>query len=114
MECQPKALLNDFFVKFGYDYSFAGWNVCFDVIFFRRICEDFGFRDDYMKINHRHLDVQSVAKACSHAGILQGTNGNLSSLCNLFKLKRNCKHSAYQDAFLAFEVYKKLIELINL
>jgi len=59
---KPKNVLKDFFNEFGTDYAFAGWNVCFDVSFFRKICIENGFKNQYKEINFHHLDVQSIAK----------------------------------------------------
>lgn len=109
----PKEFITTFFSEFGTNYSFGGWNVCFDISFFRRICYDANYGEKYMKINYRHLDVQSVASTLTEANMLPMFNGSMSSLCEAFQLERSSKHTALQDAWLTFKVYEKLIEMLK-
>lgn len=104
---KPKIVLKDFFSEFGTDYAFAGWNVCFDVSFFRKICIENGFNNQYKKINFHHLDVQSIAKYLKIKGNIEGEI-SLINLCKTYNLKRLEKHDALEDAKLSFEVLKRL------
>lgn len=93
---KPKNVLKDFFNEFGTDYAFAGWNVCFDVSFFRKICIENGFKNQYKEINFHHLDVQSIAKYLKIKGNLEGKI-SLSNLCKIYNLKRLKNHDALED-----------------
>ena len=104
---KPKKVLKDFFNEFGTDYAFAGWNVCFDVSFFRKICIENGFNNQYKKINFHHLDVQSIAKYLKIKGNIEGEI-SLINLCKIYNLKRSENHDALEDAKLSFEVLKRL------
>lgn len=48
LELAPKSknVLKHFINKFGSDYAFAGWNICFDISFFRKICIENSFNVD--------------------------------------------------------------------
>jgi len=104
---KPKNVLKDFFNKFGTDYAFAGWNVCFDVSFFRKICIENGFNNQYKEINFHHLDVQSIAKYLKIKGNIEGEI-SLSNLCKIYNLKRLKNHDALEDAKLSFKVLRRL------
>ena len=104
---KPKKVLKDFFNEFGTDYAFAGWNVCFDVSFFRKICIENGFNNQYKKINFHHLDVQSIAKYLKIKGNIEGEI-SLINLCKTYNLKRLKNHDALEDAKLSLEVLKRL------
>lgn len=104
---KPEKVLKDFFNEFGTDYAFAGWNVCFDVSFFRKICIENGFNNQYKEINFHHLDVQSIAKYLKINGNIEGEI-SLINLCEMYNLKRLENHDALEDAKLSFEVLKRL------
>ncbi|MHA1499632.1 MAG: exonuclease domain-containing protein [Promethearchaeota archaeon] len=104
---KPKNVLKDFFSKFGTDYAFAGWNVCFDVSFFRKICIKNGFNNQYKEINFHHLDVQSIARYLKFKGNIEGEI-SLITLCEIYNLKRLENHDALEDAKLSLEVLKRL------
>jgi len=104
---KSKNVLKDFFNEFGTDYAFAGWNVCFDVSFFRKICIENGFKNQYKEINFHHLDVQSIAKYLKIKGNIEGEI-SLSNLCKIYNLKRSENHDALEDAKLSFEVLRRL------
>ena len=104
---KPKKILKDFFNKFGTDYAFAGWNVCFDISFFRKICIENGFNNQYKEINFHHLDVQSIAKYLKIKGNIEGEI-SLINLCKIYTLKRSENHDALEDAKLSLEVLKRL------
>jgi len=104
---KPKIVLKDFFNEFGTNYAFAGWNVCFDVSFFRKICIENGFESQYKEINFHHLDVQSIAKYLKITGSIEGEI-SLINLCKIYNLKRSENHDALEDAKLSLEVLKRL------
>lgn len=105
----PEKVLKDFFNEFGTDYAFAGWNVCFDVSFFRKICIENGFNSQYKEINFHHLDVQSIAKYLKIRGNIEGEI-SLINLCKIYNLKRSENHDALEDAKLSFKVLKRLCD----
>ena len=107
---KPKNVLKDFFNEFGTDYAFAGWNVCFDVSFFRKICIENGFNNQYKEINFHHLDVQSIARYLKIKGNIEG-DISLINLCEMYNLKRLENHDALEDAKLSFEVLKRFITI---
>ena len=106
---KPEKVLEDFFSEFGTDYAFAGWNVCFDVSFFRKICIENCFNNQYKEINFHHLDVQSIAKYLKIKGNIVGEI-SLTNLCEIYNLRRLENHNALEDAKLSLEVLKRLIQ----
>lgn len=104
-----KKVLSDFFVLFGTNYRFAGWNINFDVSFFRKLCNRNGMMVTFNKINHRHIDVQSISHLATQVGILPDKLNSLSDVTNYLGLIRHDRHSAIEDAFLTMEVYKTLV-----
>lgn len=108
----PGRVLRRFFSKMGVGYSFAGWNVCFDLSFFRRLCEENQMAEMYAKISHRHVDVQSVARACSEVGLLPSNVESLSDVCRVLEIRRSVKHSALEDARITWRVYGRLIKML--
>jgi DNA polymerase III epsilon subunit-like protein len=104
---KPKKVLKDFFNEFGTDYAFAGWNVCFDVSFFRKICIENGFNNQYKEINFHHLDIQSIAKYLKIKGNIK-EEVSLINLCRIYNLTRSENHDALEDANLSLEVLKRL------
>ena len=67
----PKDVINKFFNEFGTDYRFSGWNISFDVSFFRKLCHKNGMMVKYNKINHRHIDTQSLGFLAIELGLLE-------------------------------------------
>jgi DNA polymerase-3 subunit epsilon len=109
----PSEVIEAFFRTLGDEYAFAGWNVGFDVSFVRSWCADYNASERFSRIHHRHLDVQSVATACRHAGLVSAHLASLDSACTEFGLGRAAKHNALEDAVLALEVYKVLLGLLE-
>lgn len=107
-------VLNNFFNQLGTDYRFAGWNINFDVSFFRRMCHFSNRMSDYNKINHRHIDVQSINFLATELGFIDSQYRSLSDLAKLFSIDRNVKHSAIEDAIITSKVYIELINLFRL
>ena len=53
-------VLAEFFNIMGSNFRFAGWNINFDVTFFRRMCHLNSYMRLYNKIYHRHIYIQSI------------------------------------------------------
>ncbi len=108
-----KAVIDNFFNEFGTDFRFAGWNISFDVSFFRKLCHNNSMMVKYNKINHRHIDVQTLSYLINELDILSVKNESLSDWVKYFNLNRNHFHSALEDAKLTFEVYKNMLKLLK-
>jgi|SRR5690554_5542348 len=109
----PKEVMNRFFYQFGTDYRLSGWNISFDVSFMRKLCHKNGMMVKYNKINHRHIDIQSLCYLAVELELIKQNNNSLNDWINYFGLKRSRNHSAIEDAKLTFEVYKKLLDLFR-
>lgn len=112
-EPSTKKMLNDFFESFGTNYRFAGWNISFDVTFFRRLCNKHRMMDYYNQINHRHIDIQSINFIANELNLYPKEIASLSDLVKFFGLQRSDHHSAVEDAVLTFEVFKKIMIILN-
>ncbi|BAP37752.1 hypothetical protein AS4_28120 [Acinetobacter guillouiae] len=100
-------VLLDFFNYIGTDYRFVGWNISFDVGFFRKLCHLNNMTSKYNEINYRHIDLQSVF----YWYCIQNNLNNLSSLddaCKHFNISRSSYHNAYEDALITYKIYKRL------
>ena len=102
-------VLKNFFDTIGTNFRLAGWNIGFDITFFRRICHDNNMMDRYNKVNHRHIDIQSLNYLANALGMLSSKTRSLSDLASYYHFERSVKHSALEDAQLAFLVYKRLL-----
>jgi DNA polymerase III subunit epsilon len=108
-----KDVLSRFFDSFGSDYRFGGWNISFDVSFFRKMCNRNGMMVNYNKINHRHLDIQSICFLANQLKLFPIELNSLTQIANYFNIERNQKHSALEDAIITMLVYKNLLELFK-
>ena len=108
-----KEVLMGFYDSFGTDYRLAGWNISFDVTIFRRMCNKNAKMIDYNKINHRHIDVQSLNFLANQLSLFPKQLNSLSDVSNFYSLTRSKNHSALEDALLTLEVYKKLFFLFK-
>jgi len=104
-----KEVLAEFFKIMGFDFRFAGWNINFDVTFFRRMCHLNSYMRFYNKIYHRHIDIQSIVHYTKEINLLPNELNSLDDLIHFFNLNRSIKHNAMEDAELTLEVYKKLL-----
>lgn len=102
-------VLKLFFEKFGTDYSFASWNIGFDITFVRRLCLKHDLIFLYDKINYRHIDVQSVANILRKVGVLPNKAISLSEVADYFNIDRSEIHNAFEDSKVCLNVYEKLI-----
>jgi DNA polymerase III subunit epsilon len=112
-EPEQKEVLNTFFDSFGTDYRFGGWNISFDVSFFRKMCSKNGMMVKYNKINHHHLDVQSINILANQLKLFPAELSSLSQIADHFNIKRKIKHSAIEDAIITMKVYKELLNLFE-
>lgn len=108
-----KEVLINFFNEFGTDYRFGGWNINFDVSFLRKMCHKNGMIVRYNKINHRHIDIQSLAFLAVELGFVKQGIDSLNDWVNYFGLKRMSNHSALEDAKLTFQIYKELLNIFR-
>ena len=109
-----KEVLEDFFDKFGTNFRFGGWNINFDVSFFRRMCNQNGMMVTYKKINHRHIDVQSLNFLANELGLFPQKLNSLSDIANFFEFKRSTKHIAYEYALLTSKVFETLFNFYKM
>lgn len=105
-----KEVLEDFFEVFGTNFCFAGWNITFDVTFFRKLCHQNSMMKRYNELNYRHLDIQSMMYLFNHINNTKIEKNSLDNVCKFFNVNRSEKHNALEDAKLAFEIYKKIIK----
>jgi len=101
-------VLHHFFAKFGTNFRFVAWNMTFDVGFFRKMCFENGFIENFNRLNYRHLDLQSMFFFyCERYGI-SGLN-SLDDACQYFKIPRAIHHNALEDAQINYEIFKHLM-----
>lgn len=110
---KPKEVINNFFKEFGTDYRLSGWNINFDVSFLRKLCHKNGMMVKYNKINHRHIDTQSLAFLATELGLVEINKNSLSDWVNFFGFERSNIHTAVEDAELTFKVYKELLNFFR-
>lgn len=106
-------VLSSFFNEFGTEYMFAGWNINFDVSFFRGMCHHQNKMKLYNSINHRHIDIQSLNFFAKQLKVVDSDINSLSDLSNYFNINRSIKHSALEDAKITLLVYRNLLQLFK-
>lgn len=109
----PKIVLSDFFQKFGTEFCFAGWNISFDVPFFKKLCYENGFQKIYDKLNYRHIDVQSICRVLKYLELVNPELNSLTDFANYFNLKRSSSHDALEDAKITFKVFLNAIDQLD-
>jgi DNA polymerase III epsilon subunit-like protein len=88
------------------EFSFGGWNVQFDISFFRRMCYENDFDEMFHNnVYYRHVDVQAVIRTLCECGFYDHDIKSLDNACKEFGIKRNEYHGAVQDAYITAEVY---------
>jgi DNA polymerase III epsilon subunit-like protein len=105
----PKSVLTDFFGAFGTNYVFGGWNIHFDIGYFRQLCTANGFKRMFSSIGHRHLDVQSVFQFLVKSGLACTDGNSLDDACRYFGISRPARHDALQDARATLDVYRSCL-----
>ena len=102
-------VLIDFFDIMGLNYCFAGWNISFDVTFFRKLCHQNNMMTEFNRINYSHLDIQSMMHLYNRSNNSKIEKNSLDNVCQYFNIERSKKHNALEDAKLTLEVYKNII-----
>jgi DNA polymerase-3 subunit epsilon len=108
-----KQVLDNFFEEFGTNYRLGGWNISFDVSFLRKMCNKNGMMVNFNKINHRHIDTQTLGFLINELNLIAESNNSLNDWINYFGYNRMQNHSAIDDAKLTYKVYKELVALIK-
>lgn len=104
-----KTVLNNFFDEMGTDYRFVGWNISFDVGFFRKLCHINNMTSQYNKINYRHIDLQSLFYLFCRKNNIDRA-GSLNDACEYFNIRRSNYHNAEEDAFIAYQIFKRIVK----
>jgi|AntRauTorcE11897_2_1112592.scaffolds.fasta_scaffold21363_2 DNA polymerase III epsilon subunit-like protein len=112
-EPEPKQVLSNFFEKFGTNFCFGGWNISFDIPFFRKLCYENGYQKYYDDINYRHIDVQSVCRTLKYIDLVEPDLNSLSDFANYFGLERSKAHDALEDAKITHVVFLKALNLLK-
>lgn len=112
-EPTAKEVLTNYFKIMGTNYCFAGWNISFDIPFFRKMCFENSFQEDYDSINYRHIDVQSICKTLKYLGIVDQSLNSLTDFSKFFGISRSKKHRALEDAIITYEIFCKALHLLE-
>ncbi len=107
-----KYAITEFLETFGTDYLLAGWNVGFDVQFFRALFRHAGLADAFDQIDYHRVDVWSIAQFLKSMGMFHSDVSSLSCLCEQLGLRRSKAHSGLEDAKITATALKKLIQLL--
>lgn len=67
----------------------------------------------YNRINHRHLDVQSINYVLNQIGVFDSELNSLSDLCEYFSINRSTSHSVIEDAKLTAQVFFKITNILK-
>ena len=104
-----KEVVKMFFDYLGNDFCFAGWNISFDIPFFRKMCFEAKELKNFNEIDYRHIDVQTLFKiwAINSKSVQPGS---FSHCLKTFGLKRATAHDAFEDATLTLEVFRILTQ----
>lgn len=105
-----REVLEKYFNIFGTDYCFAGWNISFDIPFFRKMCFKNGYIHLFNKIDYHHIDVQTIAKLSVEIDLINSKKISLEQFAKSFKLKRSKLHSALEDSIITYKIYKNIIK----
>jgi len=95
-----------FIDEFGTEFAFAGWNVCFDVSFFRKLFVESRQEESFHKFGHRHLDVQSVIRGCVDKGLIGSDVASLDDALGFAGYARPSIHNPLEDARAALDIYR--------
>jgi DNA polymerase-3 subunit alpha (Gram-positive type) len=110
----PEKAVQEFLDVFGTDYILTGWNIGFDVQFFRALLRSTGHIGAFNEIDYHRLDVWSTAQFLRSIGWLKNDISSLSSLCADLKLPRSQYHTGLEDARLTATVLRRLVEISQL
>lgn len=105
-------VLEQFFNTFGHEFRFVSWNISFDIGFFKKLCYENDFLDQFNQINYRHLDLQSIFFFYCQQKRLKSLS-SLDDACKHFGIKRSRYHNALEDANIAYKVFKNITDEIG-
>jgi DNA polymerase III subunit epsilon len=106
-----REVIDEFFKEFGLDFIFAGWNIGFDVQFFRALLRYSGFNDRFDEIDYHRVDVWSLAQFLKSVGWFQNDVTSLTCLCEELGLPRSKAHSGLEDAKITAEALRRLVKI---
>jgi DNA polymerase-3 subunit alpha (Gram-positive type) len=110
----PKEAVGEFLNVFGTDYILTGWNIGFDVQFFRALLRRTGYIGAFNEIDYHRLDVWSNAQFLRSIGWLKSDISSLTCLCKDLELPRSQCHTGLEDARLTATVLRRLVEISQL
>ena len=110
----PKEAVEEFLEVFGTNYILTGWNIGFDVQFFRALLRRTGHIGAFDEIDYHRLDVWSTAQFLRSLGWLQNDISSLSCLCTELGLPRSQCHTGLEDARLTARVLRCLADISQL
>lgn len=113
-EPTPNKVLRSFFKSFGTDYCFAGWNISFDVPFFKKMCYEHGYQNELDRIHYRHVDVQSIFKYLKYLNVINKDLNSLSDYSKYFGIKRSKNHDALEDARITYLLFKRALDILEM
>jgi DNA polymerase-3 subunit alpha (Gram-positive type) len=107
----PEEAVKEFLSVFGTDYILTGWNIGFDVQFFRALLRRTGYIGAFNEIDYHRLDVWSTAQFLKSIGWLKSDISSLSGLCKDLDLPRSQCHTGLEDARSTATVLRRLVEI---
>ena len=107
----PFQVISKLASEFGAGYRFIGWNIGFDVAFFKKMCYYSGMLEYYNNLNYRSIDIQSIVDYLKRKFILPWELYSLSNLAKFFNIPRSEKHNALECANISLQVYKNLLAM---
>jgi DNA polymerase III epsilon subunit-like protein len=107
----PKEAVQQFFDVFGADYILTGWNIGFDVEFFRELLRRTGFSDRFHLIDYHRLDIWSIAQFLRSMGWFHNDVSSFSCLCEELALSRSHAHRGLEDAQLTAMALRRLVNI---
>jgi DNA polymerase III epsilon subunit-like protein len=109
----PRKVLLKFFGEFGTNYCFGGWNISFDIPFFKKLAYENGFQRFYDQINYRHLDVQSICRLLKYLDLVDQELNSLSDFTDYFGIERSKTHDALEDARITSQLFIEVTSFLE-
>jgi DNA polymerase III epsilon subunit-like protein len=109
----PEEVLEKFFKNFGTNYCFAGWNISFDVPFFKKICYENGYQGNLNKIHYRHIDIQSIFRYLKYLNVVDSNLNSMSDYSAYFDVERAQNHDALEDAYISYLLFLEALEILK-
>ena len=110
---ETDVVFKKFFKEMGTNYCLGGWNISFDVPFFKKSIKKAGLEIVGNEIDYRHVDVQTIARVSRMLNLIPQDALSLSDLIDLFGLRRKENHDALEDVILTIKIFKELISLLK-